>query len=201
MLLKLYLFALIFVVVMLGGLKAVSDYLLYADKPVFADVVVLFVGPGFEHRLLKAQQLVHDGYADKIFIPAYHSEFQKTARAEIQRVNGNCVDGFCPTVKSEKKKYPNYYENTHIEIILAKKYMDKLGVNKALFVSSPYHMRRIKIITENKIYKNKIVYFVPFLLDEIDLKFNYENIKWMFLETSKLIWFYLYCEFNAVIDR
>ena len=37
-------------------------------------------------------------------------------------------------------------QNTHLEILEAKRLMKERGLKSAIFVSSPYHMRRIKII-------------------------------------------------------
>ena len=38
------------------------------------------------------------------------------------------------------------YENTHLELLLAREMMVKLGLKSAVVVSSPYHMRRLQLI-------------------------------------------------------
>jgi hypothetical protein len=38
------------------------------------------------------------------------------------------------------------YENTHLELLLAREMMVKLGLKSAVIVSSPRHMRRIQLI-------------------------------------------------------
>jgi len=39
------------------------------------------------------------------------------------------------------------YENTHLELLLAREMMVKLGLKSAVIVSSPYHMRRLQLIS------------------------------------------------------
>lgn len=46
----------------------------------------------------------------------------------------------------KKGFYKNYYEDTHIEVLEAKRIMDESGFHSAILVSSPYHMRRIRLI-------------------------------------------------------
>ncbi len=97
-------------------------YLGYCDSPQKADLIVLFLGPEREDRKKEAFKLIEDGYAETVFVPAATIEFRR-----------NC--------------YPDYYENTHIEIICVKKFMEKMGFKSAIMVSSSFHMRRIRMIS------------------------------------------------------
>jgi uncharacterized SAM-binding protein YcdF (DUF218 family) len=42
--------------------------------------------------------------------------------------------------------YRKYFEDTHIELLEAKRMMDEAHLHSAILVSSPYHMRRIRLI-------------------------------------------------------
>ena len=74
--------------------------------------------------------------------------------------------------------------------------MDKAGFKSAIFVSSPYHMRRISIIA-NKVFgkKDYRLIFVPSRYEQNTgaLWFlNKRDLKFVSSEYSKIIWFMLY---------
>ena len=72
--------------------------------------------------------------------------------------------------KNNISSYPSFYEDTHIEIIEAQKRMSDYGLKSAIFVSSPHHMRRIKLIAE-KVFKsnNYNFYYVPTRYENISV--------------------------------
>ena len=129
---------LVFVVALFAYAPA---YLTYADKPVKSDVVVLFVGPDYEARLKEARKLVEEGYARYLIVPAYGTVYDFS----ILTNKTNQTNRTAPT---NKPFYPSYVEDTHIEVLEAKRMMDKAGFKSAIFVSSPFHMRRIKTMVE-----------------------------------------------------
>lgn len=120
---------------------AAAAWLNYTEAPAPSDVVVLFVGPDYSERKKEAFQLLEEGYASRILIPARNtiltSANSKTDDTKLHL-----------PAKPDWSHYPDYYENTHIEILEAKKMMDAAGYTSALFVSSPYHMRRIRLISK-----------------------------------------------------
>ncbi|HUH65868.1 MAG TPA: hypothetical protein VLZ07_05495, partial [Syntrophales bacterium] len=132
-------------------------YLAYADMPVRSDAVVLFVGPDNKARQEDANRLMGEGFARYLFIPALGKVIDTQAgiaAADTKRAN--------PKVIISGLKPKPYFENTHVEVLEAKRMMEKHNLTSAIFVSSPVHMRRIKIITDKIFqgYSLKVI-FVP----------------------------------------
>ncbi len=162
------------------------SYLVYSDQPRKADAVVLFLGNEYKERRAEAVRLIRDGYADYLLIPAYGKMAKATDLARASR-NG---------VPSRPAHYPVVYEDTHIEVLEAKRLMDKEGLTSAIFVSSPYHMRRIRLIA-NRVFTGSgyQTAFVPTRFEKPTegLWFlNQNNLRKVIGEYSKIAWFFLY---------
>ena len=109
-----------------------------ADKPVKSDAIILFLGGVFMDREKEAYRLLNQGYARYLIIPAFH---RVIAREPLPQ-----PDTISHTNSVALKMIPFFYERTHVEELYAKKIMDSLGLKSAIMVSSPYHMRRIRLI-------------------------------------------------------
>ena len=185
------------------GVFAASRFLCYADNPVRSDVVVLYVGPGMEERLLEARQLVRDGYAEALIIPSYQAIFERLPDGRIESVGSSFIDQFTPTVRPARKKLPVYYEATHVEMLEGKRLMDLHGYRSALFVSSPYHMRRIRLISKEVLDPGRYdVRFVPSRYEDAahgTLRFDPGDLRWLASEYLKVGWFLAYSALNADI--
>ncbi len=171
------------------------NYLHRVDEPVKSDVVVVFIGPTYEERLKEGYQLLKDGYATNLIIPALHRRFLF--------VNGKMTrTGNQKKRVLNSKEYPRYYENTHIEALMAKKMMQEAGYKSALFVSAPYHMRRISIISI-KVF-TKPDYRLRFIGSRyiqhrgFPFIFTWSNIKQVCIEYYKIFGFYLYQAYETV---
>lgn len=162
------------------------NYLFYNDSPRRSDAIILFLGNEFKERRMEVRKLIEDGYASYLIIPAYDRVVEAEKHHEASR----------GAVPSRPPSYPSYYEDTHIEIIEAKRIMDKKGLNSAIFVSSPHHMRRIRIITAKVFQKGFYqVTFVPtrFEKRKNGLWFlNESEVKKVTGEYLKIGWFFLY---------
>ena len=90
----------------------------------------------------------------------------------------------------EECGFPRYFENTHVEMLLAKKIMDAYGFKSAIFVSSPFHMRRIKIMA-NRVFGSAydITLVSSFEKSYDGLLTLWDESKHVFMEYLKLIWF------------
>ena len=179
-----------------SGLFLAPRWLLYADQPVKADVVVLFVGPGFEDRLIEARRLVRKGYAKTMVIPAYNCSFRMSRDGRFEDLGRCFIDQFFPAVREAGEKLPSYYEATHVEALEAKRLMDARGFRSALFVSSPYHMRRIRLIS-GEVFDpvHYTVRFVP--AGSVEAKnrskrFDPASLRWQASELVKIGWFKAY---------
>ena len=149
-------------------------YLNYADPPTKTDAVVLFVGPDVT-REKEANKLLDAGYADVLIVPAYGHIYRKADRQSLPvRIDSSNVKN-----SSIASKYPSFYENTHIEMLEAKRIMDHFGYKKANFVSSPYHMRRIKLMTDHVFHlKNSdpIAYQIKFVPSLSQILFDQSSV-------------------------
>lgn len=146
-------------------------YLAYADNPVKSDAVVLFIGPGFSAREMEAKRLLEGGYADYLLIPSI-GMVEKDSSAvvnlrdfhdQLRRFSRSAWEGSPEQEGANAIKQKRRVQSTHIEILEARKMMEKHGFKSALLVSSPYHMRRIKIISESVFADNGnfLLTFVP----------------------------------------
>ncbi len=197
---KTALIVLFFILILTTGLiLAAPYYLTYSDQPFKAEAIILFLGPDFQYRLKEARRLAADGYANYVIIPAYRkmyrlSENEKLVVAETQASK----PGF-PQTKSHKT-FPRHYEDTHIELLNAKTILDASGFKSVLLVSSPYHMKRIKMIADRVLDSRSYrVACVPSRYESYAYDgalANGVNIRRALREYLKILWFLVYISFS-----
>jgi hypothetical protein len=197
---KIAIFILLFLLILSTGLIiAAPYYLTYEEQPFKADAIVLFLGPDFQLRMKEARRLAADGYADYVIIPAYRkiykiSKNEKLVIADTQNTQPNA-----PQARPHKT-FPRHYEDTHIELVNAKTMLDASGFKSTLLVSSPYHTKRIKIISEKVLDKKKYrVACVPSRYEvsaQNGLFSNSINIRRALREYLKILWFVIYINFD-----
>jgi hypothetical protein len=186
---------LILVIVILSGLiLSAPHYLLYSSPYKKADAIVVLLGPDFNARQKEAYDLISKGMADYFIIPAYNKTYRVLDKGAIAYLPDNF-----PKLKTMEKNVdapPYFYEDTHWEIIEAKKVMSRYGLQSAIFVSSPYHMRRIKIIVV-RVFDNNDgeFYFIPTHYEEASagfLELSLADWKKVVREYGKILWFIVY---------
>lgn len=191
---------LILVLCLLGGIVLYSPrFLLYSTDYKKADAIIILLGPDFKARKKEANELINKSMADYLIIPAYHKTYGINTK-------GQYLLPYLKSHESDNNKvlsYPSFYEDTHIEIIEAKRVMSDYGLKSAIFVSSPHHMRRIKIIS-GKVFnsKNYLFYFVPTRYENIPAEFwELSSAEWRKIrrEYSKIIWFLMYYTWSEYI--
>jgi hypothetical protein len=186
---------LVFVLLLMAGIVLYSpQFLLYSTDHKKADAIILLLGPDFKARQKEAKELINKGMADYLIIPAYHKTYGIYDKGKGQYLlpDLNSPESGNNNISS----YPGFYEDTHIEIIEAQKIMSGYGLKSAIFVSSPYHMRRIKLIAE-KVFKagNDDFYFVPTRYEKVPITFlELSSSDWKKIrrEYSKILWFFMY---------
>ena len=189
------LLALILIILSLTGLIfSAPDYLLYSTPYKKADAIVVLLGPDFKARQKEANDLIRDGMADYLIIPAYNKTYRVLNRVAIQYLPANFPEH--KVMKKNSNTPPIFYEDTHWEIIEANKEMSNYGLKSAIFVSSPYHMRRIKIIVA-KVFDQSdgVFYFIPTHYELSPSGFwelSWANWKKVGREYGKILWFYIY---------
>jgi hypothetical protein len=185
---------LIIVLVIAGIVIYAPRFLLYSSAYQKADAIVLLLGPDFTARQKEAYKVIDKGMAEYLIIPAYQKIYKINDEGTIKYLSPNLLSR-----KELKKKTGNchyFYEDTHIEIIDAAKIMSDYGLKSAIFISSPYHMRRIKIIV-SKIFdmKKSDLYFVPTSFEKAPYKFwelSWADWRKVGREYGKMFWFSLY---------
>jgi len=198
------------VIVLLFSLALSSRYQVYADRPAKSDIIILFAGPDWDSRLLKARQLLHEGYSGYLFIPVTFSLYKAgPGRGGITAIRFTDIKPGIDLSGSRPEKeminvffrknwtayrFPRYYEATNVEMLLAKKSMDACGLKKAIFVSSPYHMRRIKIMADRIFDPSYDIKLVPSHIGTLNrgLPASWGKLKQAFTECAKTIWFLCY---------
>ena len=186
---------LILILVILGGFILYSPrFLLYSSQYKKANAIILFLGPDFKARQKEAYRLINDGMADYLIIPAYHKAYRIYDKGPIKYLSSNLYSS-----ESDQKNItspPSFYEDTHLEIIEAQKVMSSYGLNSAIFVSSPYHMRRIKLIVMKIFDTNKgDFYFVPTNYEKAPAncwELSLSDWRKVRKEYGKILWFFLY---------
>jgi len=172
-------------------------YLAFSQKPEKSDAVILLVGENDEARYGEAKQLVREGYAEYLIFPA----FNRVLKVDLNRSLAKAISVSAPPAKAYETS--KTIENTHLEIAQAKRIMDGLGFTSAIFVSSPYHMRRIKNIAKSVFLDTGNVptfklYFVPSRYETPRLNswfLNIHDLRSVLMEYSKIFWFFIYSNF------
>ncbi|MFH2067487.1 MAG: ElyC/SanA/YdcF family protein [Pseudomonadota bacterium] len=154
------------------------------DTPEKSDAIVLFIGPEDKERLDEVVSLMQEGFSDTLLVPGRQQVITAGMINAIQ-ISDN-ADGI-------RRSYPNYYQNTHIEILEAKKMMNRMGIRSAIFVSAPYHIKRIRIISDTAFdVKTRQLYFVKSRFIGEPSSYQWVFIKQSISEYAKIIHFYLY---------
>lgn len=191
--LKKIIFILIMVAVVLAaGMAYAPKYLVYSTNYAKADAVIVLVGPVFSDRERHALDLMNKGMADYLIIPAYNKTYhvhQGVLKQISNKTEKNSIKGNLDPAA------PPYYEDTHLELIAAKKTMKMYGQKSAIFVSSPYHMRRIQIMVDKEFGNYSGYYFSPTPYETAPLnawELKASDWKKVRREYVKILWFMIY---------
>ncbi|HUI66741.1 MAG TPA: ElyC/SanA/YdcF family protein [Nitrospirota bacterium] len=176
-------------------LLLLPGYLAYSDSPRPADAVILLVGPEFVARRRKACQVAVECRARYLIVPAYMKVFPVTAKqlSDIKGITDEEIALFYD--RRKRLSYKPYFEDTHVEILAAKRLMDDYGLKSAVFVSSEYHMRRIRLIAQRVFGDAKYaIACIPARVETPDGKLFQvkQRIYWMLSESVKICWFFAY---------
>ncbi len=174
-------------------------YLLYSSGYRKADAIVLFLGPDFTARQKEAYKLINEGKADFLIIPAYHKVYKISDKGATKSLSPDLSYRRSMKERAILNPAPYYYEDTHVEAIEARKIMSDYKLQSAIFVSSPYHMRRIKLIVDNVFTGQGVqqdgFYFVPTIYEKAPGYFweltwaNWKKVGWEYI---KIAWFCFY---------
>lgn len=181
--------AIVLLSIAVAGLLSIPRYLAYAKPPAPSDVIVMLVGPHYEDRLKEAVHLLAEGYAKCIMIPLHRQVITEKDLPSLK-------PEWSYEMQIDRKAFPAYYENTHLEVITAKEMMWEASLHSAIFVSSAQHMKRISIICA-KVFGDDARGFsyVPTRYERKPERLNGKALAvWMnaCLEVVKITWFRVY---------
>lgn len=170
-------------------------YLTRADTPVQVDAVVVFVGPGNEFRFKEARKLIAEGYARYLIVPGYGTVSRAAADGSLELLVSEPRRFDSSRRKFIDLGYAGYFEKTHIEMMLAKQILDRLDMRSALLVSSPFHTRRIGMISSRVFIGDYRIATVPSRFQHsftVRDWFKREHLGKIVTEYTKMVWFLLY---------
>lgn len=187
---------LLIVLLMSGIIVYAPHFLLYSSHYKKTDAIVLFLGPDFTARQKEAYKIINEGMADYLIIPAYHKIYRIFGEGNVKYLSSNLSPRNLVKKKALSVPFPYFYEDTHIETIEARKIMAEYGLKSAIFISSPYHMRRIELIV-TKVFAGEKggFYFVPTSYEKAPANFrelsvaDWKKVGWEYI---KILWFSLY---------
>ena len=201
----------ILAIIIIGLILMLSPrYLLYSDAPRKSDIIILFPDPELDAMRREARQLIGNGYSKYLCIPTsfslYRVDQDKTGFTAV--LNPAVKPGIGLSLRlfedyismdyflkiKQECGFPRYFENTHVEMLLAKKVMDAYGFKSAIFVSSPYHIKRIKIITGRVFDSAYNITLMPshFKKGDDALLSSWYELQHVFAEFPKIAWFLCY---------
>lgn len=162
--------------------------------------MVFFVGGETGTREKEVQQLLREGFADYLIIPATGQMKKRGPDGRRERLD--LKNPMAVSTQSNQLNQPNQrnwlVENTPIEVLEAKRPMENLGLRSALLVSSPSHMRRIKVITGKVFQDQMTVGCMPTRYESLGKGFwlfNSDERNFVLTEYTKIVWFLLYANF------
>ena len=184
-----------------GGLAAawlmgsfLPNFLLYATPPLKADAVVLLLGPDEDARRRQAEELIALGWAKYLIVP-YEGrivETQVSGSPVTPRKTATIARG----IRTDRNRV--YVERTHIEMLQTRALMAHIGGTRAIFVSSPYHMRRVNLMAR-RVFDPEIheMAYVPTANDPPHTPWflSWRDIRWVSAEWGKILWFLAYAPF------
>lgn len=187
---------LLIILVMSSIITYAPRFLLYSSGYQKTDAIILFLGPDFTARQREAYKIINESMTDYLIIPAYYRTYKIFTEGKIKYLSPNLSSRSMINKKASDIFLPSFYEDTHKEAIEARKIMSYYGLKSAIFISSPYHMRRIKFIVTNVFAREKEnFYFVPTRYEKAPANFwELSSAEWKKVgrEYGKIIWFYLY---------
>ena len=191
-LLILCLFLLLLAISVIAG----PHFLLYSSDYKKTDTIILLLGPDFSARQKEAYRIINEGKSQYLIIPAYRKIYKVNFEGSIKYLS---PQNYLPNPNnkiSPRNSIPSFLEDTHIEIIEAKRVMSAYGLRSAIFVSSPYHMRRIKLIAASVFDSgDSEFYFVPTSFEKAPAHFwelSWSEWKKVVREYGKILWFKIY---------
>jgi len=118
-------------------LAAMGNYLVKSGPPQKADVIVVLAGDGFGNRILKAGELIKEGYAPKALVSG---PFGNYGNYECDLAIPFAVKAGDPESDFEHFEHHAHSTAEEAQVVAAK--LHQMGVKRVILVTSNYHTRR-----------------------------------------------------------
>jgi hypothetical protein len=174
-------------------------YLAHQTPIAPSDTIIVLIGPGDEAKLKSALWVAESRYAHHLLVPGmgFSCDQLKADCIEITRqrfaLAGRAAE---PRMTSSFEELPWYCLQTHHELVLSRRMMEAMGLNSAIVISHPYHMRRISLIVDTVFENSSLrLHFLPAQTDTAPDAFWWLSAyhwKWTLSEYLKIAWFWLY---------
>jgi uncharacterized SAM-binding protein YcdF (DUF218 family) len=167
-------------------LREIGEFLVVSDAPQNADIAVVLAGDGFGRRILKAAELVRQGYVPRVLVdgPRGMYGFDEASLAIRFAVDqGAPREIFIPLVMRAR--------STMAEARAVDEELRKRNAHTVLIVTSNYHTRRARAVFR-RYGSRDIRYFIIAAPDE---DFSPENW-WTTRDAQKVVFF----EYAKLID-
>ena len=159
---------------------------------------MLMIGHDMQRRTTGAKSLLRKGCASLLMIPARNKVLSYNSATDTLVETGWRMPAhvFQDIVRQTKNAFLIEPENTQVEFRIGLALMNRLSLNSAIIVSSPYHMRRIRMIVLHEA-RNSGKHFI-FVPADANQKFDplwifdLSQVKWIAKEYIKIVWFLFY---------
>jgi hypothetical protein len=172
------------------------QFLIVAENPIKSDAVVVLLGPVMEERMQQAKKLVQDGWSEYLIVPAALKSYRRNENIELVPIDTSISVPVKPERPTEAGRPFQHFEDTHVEILRARAILQNMGLKSITFVSSPYHMRRIKIISKRvfKGWNSPMAYVTTPIDRKSALLWWMDRLDrwWVTHEYFKIAWFLIY---------
>lgn len=110
----------------------------YNDKPESADVIVILTGASDKGRMMKAAELYHEGYSEKVLItPVLENSSLESIETALEL-----------GIKSEDILADYKATSTYTNAVETLDIMQNYKMDSALIITNDYHIKRSKLIYE-----------------------------------------------------
>lgn len=176
-------------------LPEVALFLIEDHPPEKAEIIVVLAGDGYGRRILRAVELVEQGYAPRVLVNG-SAEFY--GLNESQAAIEFAVQRGAPRRVFEA--FPNEAKSTIEEAKIVDDELTRQGVSKALVVTSDFHTRRSRSLFAAR-GSGKVKYvFVASTYPEFDPEawwHSRQGTKTLFLEYLKTVYTWFELSFGA----
>lgn len=143
--------------------------------------------------------MIDRGLANIIYYPLTNTiwtAFPNDGTGKTLTTQSNKIDYW----KLREHEKPKYIENTHIELLVAKSFIQLNRIQRIMIVSSPYHMRRVKLIADRLFNREMDIFYSSpgNYTSGLTWALNWREVQWTCKEAIKICWFIFYWQFLPV---